>query len=75
MSIPQLTTLLPNDLLARLERLRVNPRKRKTNRTQGEHLSGKGGTSIEFSDYRITSRVTICGMSTGTSSRVSISPI
>jgi uncharacterized protein (DUF58 family) len=52
MSIPQLTTLLPNDLLARLERLRVNPRKRKTNRTQGEHLSGKGGTSIEFSDYR-----------------------
>lgn len=52
MSIPQLTTLLPNDLLARLEQLRVNPRKRKTNRTHGEHLSGKGGTSIEFSDYR-----------------------
>ena len=23
-----------------------------TNRTHGEHLSGKGGTSIEFSDFR-----------------------
>ena len=52
MSVPQLTTLLPNDLLARLERLRINPRRRKTNRAHGEHLSGKGGTSIDFSDYR-----------------------
>lgn len=52
MSVPQLTTLLPNDLLARLERLRVNPRRKKTNRAHGEHLSGKGGTSIDFSDYR-----------------------
>lgn len=52
MSVPQLTTLLPNDLLARLERLRVNPRRKKTNRSHGEHLSGKGGTSIDFSDYR-----------------------
>lgn len=52
MSVPQLTTLLPNDLLARLERLRVSPRRKKTNRSHGEHLSGKGGTSIDFSDYR-----------------------
>ncbi|RLS53000.1 MAG: DUF58 domain-containing protein [Planctomycetota bacterium] len=52
MSAAQWTSLMPNDLLARLERLRINPQKRKTNRTQGEHLSGKGGTSIEFSDYR-----------------------
>lgn len=52
MSVPQLTSLLPNDLLARLERLRINPRRRKTNRAHGEHLSGKGGTSIDFSDYR-----------------------
>lgn len=52
MSVPQLTSLLPNDLLARLERMRINPRRRKTNRAHGEHLSGKGGTSIDFSDYR-----------------------
>jgi uncharacterized protein (DUF58 family) len=32
--------------------MRLLPRRRLTNRTQGEHLSGKGGTSIEFSDYR-----------------------
>src|SRR5262245_44160968 len=32
--------------------MRLQPRRRLTNRTQGEHLSGKGGTSIEFSDYR-----------------------
>lgn len=48
----QLTTLLPNDVLARVERLRINPLRRRTNRMRGEHLSGKGGTSIEFSDYR-----------------------
>lgn len=52
MSTSQLTSLLPNDLLARLERVRVNPRHRKTNRAHGEHISGKGGTSIDFSDYR-----------------------
>ena len=48
----QLTTLLPNSALARLERLRVNPRKRQTNRGRGEHLARKGGTSTEFTDYR-----------------------
>ena len=49
---PQLTSLLDNQALARIERLRLNPLRRFTNRTQGEHLSGKGGTSNEFSDYR-----------------------
>lgn len=49
---PQLTSLLDNDMLARLERLRLRPKRRLTNRSQGEHLAGKGGTSIEFSDYR-----------------------
>ena len=48
----QLTTLLDNEALGRLECMRLNPRRRRTNRTQGEHLAGKGGTSIEFSDYR-----------------------
>lgn len=48
----QFTTLLPNDVLARAERMRLNPLRRRTNRMRGEHMSGKGGTSIEFSDYR-----------------------
>jgi uncharacterized protein (DUF58 family) len=48
----QFTTLLTNDVLSRLERMRIRPRRRMTNRTHGEHLSGKGGTSIEFSDFR-----------------------
>jgi len=30
----------------------LNPTRRYTNRSRGEHLSGKGGTSTEFSDYR-----------------------
>ncbi|SFH67581.1 DUF58 domain-containing protein [Planctomicrobium piriforme] len=48
----QLTALLPNDVLSRVERMRLSPQRRRTNRMRGEHLSGKGGTSIEFSDYR-----------------------
>lgn len=48
----QFTSLLPNDVLARAERMRLNPIRRRTNRMRGEHLSGKGGTSIEFSDFR-----------------------
>jgi uncharacterized protein (DUF58 family) len=48
----QLTSLLSNSALARLERLRVNPRKRQTNLGRGEHLARKGGTSTEFTDYR-----------------------
>jgi len=48
----QFTSLLPNKVLAQLERMRLNPTRRLTNRTHGEHLSGKGGTSTEFTDYR-----------------------
>ncbi len=48
----QFTSLLPNDVLARTERMRLSPLRRKTNHSRGEHLSGKGGTSTEFADYR-----------------------
>ncbi|MDP7277419.1 MAG: DUF58 domain-containing protein [Planctomycetaceae bacterium] len=48
----QLTSLLDNSVLARLERLRLQPNRRQTNRTQGEHVSGRGGSSTEFADYR-----------------------
>lgn len=46
------TSLFDNKTLSRLERLRIRPRVRKTNRSRGEHLHGKGGTSTEFTDYR-----------------------
>jgi uncharacterized protein (DUF58 family) len=49
---PQLTALLDNDVLNLLERLRINSSRRFTNKHRGEHLSGRGGTSTEFSDYR-----------------------
>lgn len=49
---PQFTSLLDNTTLGRLERMRLNPRRRLTNRSRGEHLAGKGGTSTEFNDYR-----------------------
>ncbi|HEY2083702.1 MAG TPA: DUF58 domain-containing protein [Verrucomicrobiae bacterium] len=49
---PQLTSLLANNVLDRLERLRIRPVSRRTSRSRGEHLSGKGGTSTEFCDYR-----------------------
>lgn len=52
MSTAQFTTLLPNEVLARVERMRLNPIRRQTNRMRGEHLSSKGGASIEFADYR-----------------------
>jgi uncharacterized protein (DUF58 family) len=48
----QFTSLLDNATLSRLERMRLNPRRRLTNRSRGEHQSGKGGTSTEFVDYR-----------------------
>lgn len=48
----QLTPLLDNAVLTRLERLRLNPQRRQTNRSQGEHVAGKGGSSTEFADYR-----------------------
>jgi uncharacterized protein (DUF58 family) len=51
-SAAQFTKLLPNDVLARVERMRLAPVKRLTNRQRGEHLSDKGGTSIEFADFR-----------------------
>lgn len=51
-STTQFTKLLDNATLSRLERMRLNPRRRLTNRSRGEHQSGKGGTSTEFVDYR-----------------------
>jgi uncharacterized protein (DUF58 family) len=51
-AIKQFTALFDNAVLGRLERLRLLPTRRLTNRSRGEHLSGKGGTSTEFSDYR-----------------------
>ena len=32
--------------------MRLLPMRRMTNRSRGEHLAGKGGTSTEFNDYR-----------------------
>lgn len=48
----QLTSLFDNSVLSRLQRLRINASRRFTNKSRGEHLSGRGGTSTEFSDYR-----------------------
>lgn len=52
MSESQLTSLLTNRDLDRLGRLRINATRRFTNRSRGEHLAAKGGTSTEFCDYR-----------------------
>lgn len=49
---PQLTPLLSNETLARVERMRLRPNRRLTNRTRGEHPTGTGGASIDFADYR-----------------------
>ncbi|QDT37341.1 DUF58 domain-containing protein [Stratiformator vulcanicus] len=51
-STAQLSSLLTNATLTRLERLRLAPRKRLTNHSRGEHLAGRGGASTEFEDYR-----------------------
>ncbi len=48
----QLTPLLDNGTLSRLERLRINTTRRFTDKRRGEHLTGRGGSSNEFSDYR-----------------------
>ena len=48
----QFTSLLTNEQLAIVERLRLNPTRRFTNRARGEHLHGKGGSSTDFADYR-----------------------
>ncbi|MDX1966756.1 MAG: DUF58 domain-containing protein [Planctomycetaceae bacterium] len=52
MPSPQFTTLFDNATLARIERMRLQPMRRLTNRSRGEHLAGKGGTSTEFHDFR-----------------------
>lgn len=49
---PQLTSLFSNKVLDRLNRMRIRPVGKRTSRSRGEHLSGKGGTSTEFCDYR-----------------------
>jgi len=48
----QLTPLFSNDVLTRVERMRLQPNRRLTNRSRGEHAAGRGGASIEFADYR-----------------------
>lgn len=48
----QYTRLFPNAVLGQLERMRLNPNRRLTNRSRGEHLAGKGGSSTDFADYR-----------------------
>ena len=48
----QLTTLFDNSTLNQIERMRLKPKRRLTNRARGEHLSGKGGSSTDFADFR-----------------------
>ena len=48
----QFTSLFDNSLLNQIERMRLKPIRRLTNRSRGEHLSGKGGSSTDFADYR-----------------------
>lgn len=48
----QISSVLTNDELARVERLRLNSARRFTNKSRGEHLHGKGGASTDFADYR-----------------------
>ncbi len=49
---PRITELLDHQLLSYVERLRLNPNRRLTNRSRGEHLRGRSGQSTEFADYR-----------------------
>lgn len=51
-STAQLTSLFDNAVLNQIERMRLKPRRRLTNRSRGEHLSGKGGSSTDFADFR-----------------------
>ena len=48
----QFTQLFANNVLGQVERMRLNPNRRLTNRSRGEHLAGKGGSSTDFADYR-----------------------
>lgn len=49
---PQITSLLSNQTLSRIERLRMVPLRRFTSPSRGEHISRERGASIEFKDYR-----------------------
>lgn len=49
---PQVTSLFSNQVLSRLERMRLAFARRVTNKAHGEHLFGRGGQSTEFSDFR-----------------------
>lgn len=51
-SSTQYTSLFDNALLSQIERMRLRPIRRLTNRSRGEHLSGKGGSSTDFADFR-----------------------
>ncbi len=46
------TSLFDNFVLSRLEQMRIRAWRRFTNKSQGDYLAGRGGTSTEFSDYR-----------------------
>ena len=48
----QITELLSNQTLSRMERLRMTPLRRFTSPSRGEHISRERGSSIEFKDYR-----------------------
>jgi uncharacterized protein (DUF58 family) len=48
----RVTELLSNDALDRLGRMRLAASKRFTSRSSGEHLAGRGGSSMDFADYR-----------------------
>lgn len=48
----QISALLSNDLLARVERLRINSSRLFTARARGEHLASRRGMSTEFRDFR-----------------------
>lgn len=52
MTTSNFTTLFENSLLNQIERMRLRPQRRLTNRSRGEHLSGKGGSSTDFADFR-----------------------
>lgn len=48
----RLTSLLDNQVIAQLERLRLHSVRKATNRGRGDHLAGRGGASTDFADYR-----------------------
>lgn len=48
----EVTRLLPNRVLAKIERLRLELGHRFTNRSMGHRLRGRGGNSTEFADFR-----------------------